>query len=271
MKVILSRKGFDSGSGGGASPILPDGTLLSLPIPSEGDPTLYSDLQYGDINYSGLIKQIHPKKSDYKHCHLDPDLRADLRKNPIKDWKPAFGQISSAQGYLKNANVCRGDLFLFFGWFHKVKYTNKRYKFMKKNDSNDFYDISGLHIIYGYMEVGEIIKGKGEIERYYWHPHASERRLNKDTNTLYLPSKTLSFNPNLPGYGTLNFRKDRVLTMEGMTKAKWIPHKFLIPEKTYGNRKNSSKSGELYYAGRWQELVINKSPELSQWVNEIIA
>jgi len=33
MKVILSRKGFDSSYGGCASPILPDGTLLSLPIP----------------------------------------------------------------------------------------------------------------------------------------------------------------------------------------------------------------------------------------------
>ncbi len=35
MKVILSRKGMDSTSGGIASPILPDGTLLSLPIPDK--------------------------------------------------------------------------------------------------------------------------------------------------------------------------------------------------------------------------------------------
>jgi len=33
MRVILSRKGFDSSFGGCPSPILPDGTLLSLPIP----------------------------------------------------------------------------------------------------------------------------------------------------------------------------------------------------------------------------------------------
>ena len=37
MKVILSRKGFDSQYGGMPSPILPDGTLLSLPIPSKTD------------------------------------------------------------------------------------------------------------------------------------------------------------------------------------------------------------------------------------------
>ncbi|RIE11762.1 hypothetical protein SMC3_08215 [Candidatus Cryosericum hinesii] len=34
MRVILSRKGFDSGYGGWASPILPDGRMLSLPIPA---------------------------------------------------------------------------------------------------------------------------------------------------------------------------------------------------------------------------------------------
>lgn len=35
MKVVLSRKGMDSRAGGIPSPILPDGTLLSLPIPNE--------------------------------------------------------------------------------------------------------------------------------------------------------------------------------------------------------------------------------------------
>lgn len=33
MKIILSRKGFDSVAGGCASPIINGKTLLSLPIP----------------------------------------------------------------------------------------------------------------------------------------------------------------------------------------------------------------------------------------------
>ena len=37
MKVILSRKGFDSSNGGCPSPIMPDGTLLSMPIPSNDE------------------------------------------------------------------------------------------------------------------------------------------------------------------------------------------------------------------------------------------
>ena len=35
MKLILSRKGFDSQSGGCPSPIFPNGTLYSLPIPHD--------------------------------------------------------------------------------------------------------------------------------------------------------------------------------------------------------------------------------------------
>ncbi len=33
-RLILSHKGFDSRSGGCPSPIFPDGTMFSLPIPS---------------------------------------------------------------------------------------------------------------------------------------------------------------------------------------------------------------------------------------------
>jgi hypothetical protein len=44
MKIIMSRKGFDSAYGGYPSPILPDGKMVSLSIPS-GDSLRYSDLK----------------------------------------------------------------------------------------------------------------------------------------------------------------------------------------------------------------------------------
>ena len=37
MKVILSRKGFDSVNGKMPSAIMPNGDLVSMPIPSPGD------------------------------------------------------------------------------------------------------------------------------------------------------------------------------------------------------------------------------------------
>ncbi len=44
MKLVLSRKGFDASNGGVASPILPDGTMCSLPIPDRNSSVRFSDL-----------------------------------------------------------------------------------------------------------------------------------------------------------------------------------------------------------------------------------
>ena len=35
MRIVLSRKGFDSAAGGAPSPVLKDKTMLSLPIPEK--------------------------------------------------------------------------------------------------------------------------------------------------------------------------------------------------------------------------------------------
>ena len=45
MKIILSRKGFDSQNGKAPSPIMPNGDLISMPIPTE-DKDRYQDLIY---------------------------------------------------------------------------------------------------------------------------------------------------------------------------------------------------------------------------------
>ncbi|NLU36430.1 MAG: hypothetical protein GXX01_05350 [Clostridiales bacterium] len=271
MKIILSRKGFDNTYGGCASPILPDGTMLSMPIPSEDDDILYSQLQYKEINYADMLKQLNPRIKNITTCHLDPDIRPDIRIKSPENWMPAFGQIGSAQGLLRNAGVTVGDIFLFFGWFRRVKHTKSGYRFLTKDDSNDFYDSSDLHVIFGYMQIGRIITDQSEIRKLSWHPHASEERLKDKTNTIYIASEKLSICPDLPGYGTFDYRKDRVLTMEGKNRSVWNAYEFLMPDKIYGNRKNSAKDGGLSYRGIWQELIVNNvSTELLDWVISII-
>src|SRR5450756_2862886 len=65
VKVILSRKGFDSGYGGWASPILLDGRMLSLPIPASNGVVSYSDLSAGDgVSYLDIMRQL-------RHGHQD--------------------------------------------------------------------------------------------------------------------------------------------------------------------------------------------------------
>ena len=55
MKIILSRKGFDSSWGGCPSPVLPDGTMLSMPIPTNED----NRLRYEDIRFIKVGKGLH--------------------------------------------------------------------------------------------------------------------------------------------------------------------------------------------------------------------
>jgi hypothetical protein len=92
MKTILSRKGFAAENGGYPSPIMPDGRLVSLPIPNDWDAVRYSELLLdGRKSYFDLMQQlkshirIHNKWIDLNsetRCHVDPDIveRALLRK-----------------------------------------------------------------------------------------------------------------------------------------------------------------------------------------------
>lgn len=267
VKIILSRKGFDSSNGGSPSPIMPDGSLLSMPIPS-GNSARYTDLHYHGLSYSDLLHQLNPKFV-YDHCHVDPDIRKDVWAGRIPNWKPAFGQVNSAQGVLMNAGVEPGDIFLFFGWFRRAEKYQDCYRFIKRN-AGTFYDHSDLHVIYGYMQIGRIITNPGEIIRYSWHPHSDREHLNNRTNALYIPSEKLSLNPNLKGYGTLNYRQDRVLTMENQNRGTWNAYPFLMPENVYGERKNSAKKAGLFYSGIWQELVVYESNGLLEWVKSIV-
>ena len=54
MKVILSRKGFDSEYGGYLSPILPNEQMISLPIPDSKDDIRYSGIKAGESTYYDL-------------------------------------------------------------------------------------------------------------------------------------------------------------------------------------------------------------------------
>ena len=58
MKIILSRKGFDSQYGGHPSPILPDGTLLSIPIPSKDEIYKFSELYHKGKSFYQIIKEL---------------------------------------------------------------------------------------------------------------------------------------------------------------------------------------------------------------------
>ncbi|WP_088501318.1 hypothetical protein [Burkholderia ubonensis] len=62
MKVVFSRKGFDSQYGGMPSPILPDGRLLPLPIPSSHDSATLADLDFSDAALDRILCDLSAGK-----------------------------------------------------------------------------------------------------------------------------------------------------------------------------------------------------------------
>ncbi len=261
MKIILSRKGFDSTSGGCPNPILPDGTLLSMPIPDD-EAMKYSDLQYNGRTYDKILAGLNPGMV-YDGCHLDPDIREGIRIRPIENWIPAFGQTGSALGILRNAGVTVGDLFLFFGIFRQTEYDkNGTLRFVREKNA--------IQIIHSYLQIGEILDTPAKIKKCSWHPHAAAGKYKAERNTVYLSCEKLSICPSMRGCGVLSYREDRILTMEGKSPANWREYNFLMPDNIIGNRKNSARNGGLYYQGQWQELILKPSKEAEKWAAEII-
>jgi Nucleotide modification associated domain 3 len=275
LKIILSRKGFDSSAGGFPSPILPDGTLLSLPIPDPEDKIKYSDLIYRKTNYYDVMSQLNFQKLTLENSkidlnentmsHFDPDIRIDSMERSTK-WKGLFGQIGAAQSHLQNQNVKAGDLFLFFGWFRKTILLDGKYKYDSK-------DKEGKHIIFGYLEIDKVnlIQDESDCEDWMlYHPHLKKKRIEDKQNTLYIAKENLSFSSNNNGYGVFNYNDSLVLTKEGESRSKWNLPKLFKSNKISYHTFNSWKKDYFQSTARGQEFVIEESIEVEKWAKQLI-
>ena len=269
MRVILSRKGFDGINGGMPSPIMPNGDMISMPIPSDGDRDRYSALTYKGKTYLKILRELKPS-FPHCRCHLDPDLDVKRRIVRIRKWKPAFGQIgSSAAHLLKTNNIGSGDIILFFGNFHHVEEIAGRYRYVRH--SGDFYCDNDVQVIWGYLQVGEVIVDPRRIlHEYPWHPHACKSRLKELSNVLIIPKKHLSFAPKQSGWGVLPYSKERVLTKKGAGKATWNHNSVYAPSNITSRRRNCAANNGIYYSGIWQELGLRQSRATSEWARKII-
>lgn len=278
MKLILSRKGTDSSAGGLPSPIFPDGRIVSLPIPQPDGPTRYSQLQVGNQSLSSLIKQLGGKQWR-SGCHLDPDIDRSLCPD-VQDWLPAFGQAASAQRHLEQEGVGVGDLFLFFGWFKQVEKVKGRWQQVK--------GAPDIHLIYGWMQVGEILKPEGDnreiLGRYPQlarHPHL---QTDYPFNTIYLPTEQLQIGEHfldLPGTGVFShYDQLRQLTTAGENRTQWtLPAAFFPTDferaLSYHRQpwrwQQSEESAQLQAAARGQEFVLDLAvqPDVIPWIETL--
>lgn len=264
MKVSFSRKGFDSTYGGQANAILPDGTMLPFPIPAVDGTVTYGELTVNNHCMFDIISEIkkRPKVNATDLCHLDPDLIKDVKARK-PGWKPAFGQAAQALSELNNKGFGVGDLFLFFGWFKFTEFVNGKLRY-KKGARN-------LHVIYGYLQVGEILKCDSNIPEWLMeHPHAN-RLINGSTrDAIYLPKDKLTFNDSLPGAGMLKFSEDLILTHPNESRSRWkLPQCFDNIEIGHSPKQPNRKE---YYQSTsiGQEMIWEVTPESMDWLKSII-
>jgi hypothetical protein len=278
VKIIFSRKGFDSQYGGVASPILPDGEITSFPIPSRfGRPV--TQLSFRGKPLTDLLNDL---ATGIETVHLDPDLH-DGSVPRKGGWRPTFGQVGSAQSHLANEGVGVGDVFLFFGWFRQVEQQQGRWRYVRRAPN--------IHSLFGWLQVGNVIKISNAIDvatRYPWladHPHIQHGAVIGANNTLYVAADTLSIDGQPTGAaGAGMFRRWAMplqLTEPGSTRSKWLLPAWMTPDvrmppmSMHGSAARWEPAGDsvrLQTVGKGQEFVLNigKQPKGQDWLRGLI-
>ena len=269
MKIIFSRKGFDSAYGGGASPILPSGELLSMPIPaSENEQGIrYDSLFYNEKNYAEWLAGLN-LKPDREICHHDPDLMLKTRNRPDGWQTGVFGQAGAAATHLENEEVEVNDLFLFFGSFRRTWEHNGKIQFEK-----DFV----RHIIFGYLFIEKILRTTVEVENHPFletHPHFQNREKYKP-NQIYLAAKI--WENGYPGFGNFHYNEHLVLTRPGFSKSIWILPSCFHPDTGAKVSRHSkerfrhfSNQTILETVGIGQDFVVSGNREIETWAKNLI-
>ena len=257
MKIILSRKSFDSANGGMPSPIIDGKVFLPFPIPSKTDSVRYDSLTYLDKSYTDILRDLNKYFSE-QTCHLDPDLKKDVILGR-SSWIAAFGQEDIAQRHLEKHKVKENDLFLFFGWFREAKEIGGIYRF--KDNAPD------IHAIYGYLEVGTIIKNQDTMKKFLPdHPHSTG--IHKQPNCLYIAAPTLFGEPGIPGAGIFPFHEDLILTELDKNKlpnnkilrSRWRKNFLNINGFSMTYHTNASIDNYFQSTARGQEFIIEPRP-----------
>jgi len=266
MKVILSRKGFDSKNGGSPSVILPNGEMLSFPIPGHAGDVRYGDVRKtADYSIEEFITMLGLKVKASDVCHVDPDLMSGSLSRQV-GWKPIFGQCDAAATHLTNKGVQVGDLFLFFGWFRRTKQTPRGVVW----DTSD----KGRHVIYGYMEIGQILSiddPTTEVPAWAsYHPHMHPQLRSSLNNRLYIAREHLSGTDSVPGAGMLRFTEDLALSIAGRNRTEWqLPEFFRNVSISY-HSPDSWKDDHFKAADRGQEFVVDESEAVTEWARSLV-
>jgi len=281
MKIIFSRKGFDSGSGGVPSPIFPDTRMVSLPIPDRYSPIAYSQIHWDDLNVGKIVEDLTKGKipSTYR-AHLDPDIHPGSL-NRHYQWRPLFGQAGASQGHLRNQGINTGDVFVFFGLFQEVVWKNGKWKWNTTSVPK--------HVIWGWFQIETVLAvediDQAEFDWALYHPHF-HRTSRHISNTIYLAKKALDIvgieGLAITGAGIFpQFMNTLQLTAPESPVSVWKLPLWMFPKENapalsyHTNLDRWEKQANyalLQTVGRGQEFVLDCAyyPESIQWLEKLL-
>ncbi|MFW8633711.1 hypothetical protein [Cribrihabitans pelagius] len=249
MKIIFSRKGFDSSSGGGPSPII-GSVPVSLPIPGAmGEPFCFADLSHPAAGPLGPLAAQHGKGgiTTETPAHHDPQI----------PWEPGLavlGQQGAAQAHLVNQGAGPGDVFVFFGLFRDFS--------APREDP----DARAHHRIFAMMRITELLHPGAEGAPGRWrhfglpgpHPH-TDRPENLANNALWLGEGRLARN------ASAALR----MTVPSASPSLWQVPEWLVRHglSYHGKPERWQEGNRLRIASRGQEFVCDPGddPAAADW------
>lgn len=284
-KIIFSRKGMDSEYGKIVNPIMPDGLMLSLPIPREDDEKTFKEIIYKRQGYEKTLEKIIEELSYVKNkginnkikamvakgcCHPDPDINEFLRAQET-NWRPAMGFTQGEKFKLIDC-VRPGDIFLYYGTFKPTEESGGKLQYKSKYEE--------FHAIFGYLEVKEIVTEKENAERmkaeFPSHPHTAYiGNPEKRENTLFVSDKEAS--------GIFKYAPELCLTARNRTKSVWDLQGFPEDAEIITGAKNDKKykpvkeENQFIFESlpRGQEFIVTMPDEKSEkalidWAKHVI-
>jgi hypothetical protein len=258
-KIILSRKGYDDQYGCKPSVIMPDGTMLSFPIPVAGEEI---GIETKNLKFKGeplteIFKGLGHSNTNLIH-HIDPDIYELSGKQPYG----SYGQAGAALSHLENQGVRTGDIFLFFGTFCKT---------IMLDNNLQFEMMHPFHAIFGYLKVERKVS-MAEIEDepvLHWlkqHPHYMNRDFGdyKKANAIYIGAD----------YGYFKYSDYLLLTKPGYKKSWWqLPAFFADVKLSYHEnviKKFNQDFVEFQSVAKGQEFVFERNNKTEEWLNGIL-